>query len=340
LIPSLIAVLEGRLLEEYFWSTTIQYFIVLSIFLLINNAGLGFSEIKKCLWIYCIGAALNGILMNYQFMYLDLGRQSGLTDNPNTAAFSCCIAFTFFLYQFFRSTYSLSFKILFAVLSAILMLSLFVTGSRTAFIAMAILIPFIAFYRIPFQQKLRNGLVLIAGISLIFWFMIEKEVVQVLPVLDRMTKLDSREDSRIALWGQGFEAFRESGYMGLGIEQFKNPEVYSRYIKKSDNPSVINQKGLVVHNTFLTVLFEYGLLSFLLFVSFYYVLMKRLINRAFFIQDPVLYLALFFNILWFSFFLSVFQSHAIWFIYIILSLVIHLKIKSTEITFQSAYENI
>jgi O-antigen ligase len=322
LIPSLIAYFNNRLYEEYFWQTSLQYFIVLWILLLIKNIPFEWKHIHRCLSIYCFGVLINAIYMIYQFLYIYPGRQSGLMDNPNFAAFSCDLALVFFFYYFVRlpkPIYSYE-RVLCGMASFVLIFGLFITGSRSAILAMMIFIPFLLFYRVSLAKKIWHFLFLVLALILFS----NTKIMESLPAWNRLTILFGKEDSRIVLWKQGFEAFKETNFMGLGIEQFKNPENYTKYIKKADNLNVINQKGLVVHNDFLTVLYEYGPFSFLLFISFYFTLFKRLKANSFAIKDYVIYYGLYFNMFWYSMSTSSFQTHSMWFVYIILGLIVYL----------------
>lgn len=107
--------------------------------------------------------------------------------------------------------------------------------------------------------------------------------------------------------------------MGLGIEQFKNPDNYQRYVQTTENMSVVTQSGLVLHNDFLTILFEFGPFAFFVFLSFYFKLWSDIWAMS---SGPIklLFLALFLNVLLFALLDTTFQSHAVWLTLILITL--------------------
>lgn len=324
LVPTTIAFINGRLNTDYFWSTSLQYFIALWILLLIKNIPFGMQHLQKLLFIFCAGALVNAVYMIYTFSYVDIGRQKGFMDDSNIAALSCCVAFSYFFYQFIRSSKPMwnAERMSSGIISVILILALFVAGSRTAIISMILIILFILYYQVPASKKIWHTVLLFIAAFCIFKSSLNLSFFEAMPAWNRLIYLEGKEDSRISLWKYGFEAFKESNYIGLGIEQFKNPVNYTKFVKVSENAVVINQKGLVVHNTFLTVLYEYGIISFLLLIGFFISLYNRLVSACKIIDHPVVYKLIYFNVIWFSFFLSSFQSHTMWFLYIFLGLAV------------------
>jgi O-antigen ligase len=327
LIPTFVALLINRLNEDYFWSTSLQYFIVLWIFLLIKNIPFEFKHVQNALKYFCFGAVFNGLYMIYNFAYVDIGRQSGFMDDSNIAAMGCCVAFAYYFYYFVRPTGPILSvgRLFYGLLSMIMVVALFVAGSRSAMISLAIILLFLLYYKASLQRKLWHSAFL--AVVLFFVFNSSESITffKVLPAWDRLISLEGKEDSRVSLWKYGFDAFEETHFVGLGIEQFKNPVNYTKFVKVSENATVINQRGLVVHNTFLTVLYEYGIISFVLFISFFWTLFVKLKQVVLHLEHPMIYQLVYFNMVWFSIFLSSFQSHSMWFLYIILGLVIYSK---------------
>lgn len=332
LIPSLIAYLENRLNTEYFWSTSLQYFIILWIFLLIKNIPFEYSKIYKCLAIFCFAVVLNSLIMIYQFLYLDIGRQSGLMDNPNFAAFACDVALAFYLFHLIHTKKSILHIswIMNAMVCMVLIAALFVAGSRSAMIPMVIIILFLLYFRASWAQIARHTIAVVSIGMVLFVSLNGNSMLNMLPAWNRLITLEGKEDSRIVLWKQGFDAYRETNYLGMGIEQFKNPDNYKKYVKRSDNTRVINLDGLVVHNDFLTVLYEYGIIPLLLFISFYLTVWKKLRANAIYLNEAGIYYCLYFNMFWFSMFTSSFQLHSMWFVYVVLTLVAYLPLKENS----------
>lgn len=332
LIPTVVALLNDRLNEDYFWSTSLQYFIVLWILLLIKNIPFELKHVQKALQFYCLGSLINGVYMIYKFAYVDYGRQSGFMDDSNIAAMGCCISFTYYFYQFVQTPEpkpGLN-RILNGLISLILVVALFVAGSRSAIILWSLILLFLLYYNVSFKRKLWHTVILLLALFFIYNSSYNQALFKIMPAWERLTTLEGKEDSRVSLWKYGFNAFKETHYVGLGIEQFKNPVNYTKFVKVSENATVINQRGLVVHNTFLTVLYEYGILSFLFFISFFLTLFINLKQASKQLEHPVIYILIYFSVVWFSIFLSSFQSHSMWFLYIILGLVSYSKFVTSQ----------
>ncbi|MBK7360579.1 MAG: O-antigen ligase family protein [Saprospiraceae bacterium] len=327
LIPSAIAWSKGMLLAESFWLTSLQYFIVLWIFLLIKSLPVQLKEIYTCLNVFCFGVVINSLYMIYLFGFNDLGRQSGFMDNPNFAAFACNVAFTFFLYQFFHEPATRFQTTGWLIAVVILLLGLLVTGSRSALISFAASIVLVVFYRFNFKNTLSKLTLLLLPLGCLTLFIDFNSLVDAIPAWNRLVTLAGKEEARSTLWLQGLESFKDSNFIGLGIEQFKNPQNYSRYVGATENVSVANQAGLVLHNDYLTVLVEYGILAFICFVGFYKTLFNQLYKNSIQHSNQFLFLIVFINIALFSFFNSSFQSHSMWFIYIVLGFITTAKDK-------------
>lgn len=321
LIPSMIAWSKGMLLAESFWLTSIQYFIVLWIFLLIKSLPFTIRNVYQCMDLFCFGVVINSIYMLYLFGFKDMGRQSGWMDNPNFAAFACNVAFTYFFYHFYHTSASGIKKFSWLVAVFILFAGLLVTGSRSALISFVLSMILIILFQFNWKQTLiKTGLVLIP--LLLLSLQIDfNQLADSIPAWNRLLSLSSKDDARTTLWLKALEAFKNSNFIGLGIEQFKNPKNYSKFVGQTDNVSAANQVGLVVHNDYLTVLVEYGLPALICFVGFYYRVFIRL-NKAY-KNNKELYVfrICFWNVVVFSFFDSTFQSHSFWFLLIVLSYV-------------------
>jgi len=322
LIPSVIAWSKDLLLAESFWLTSLQLFIVLWIFLLIKNLELEWKHLLKIMTIYVFGVLINCIYMSYIFLTSDISRQSGFMDNANFAAFANNIAFSYFIYSFYKSNeklFSLN-RLFYLLASLIVLFGLFITGSRSSFLALVVCILWIFFSELNTRKVITNLLFLVVPIVLFFQVINLDRFLNVVPLWSRFVSLNDKEDARSVLWRKGFIAFKDSDFIGIGIEQFKNPQNYSKYVHKSDNITVANQQGLVIHNDFLTVLFEYGIISFVFFISFYYFIFIKLFSSTINLHPMwILLKILFWNSVILSMFTSSFQSHSMWFALILLT---------------------
>ncbi len=327
LIPSLIAWADNRLYSESFLSTSLQFFIILWIVLLIKNIPFELKHIYTCMNIFCAGVFINSLYVILIFFTEDLGRQSGWMDNPNYAAFVNCIAFSYLFYLFYHGQFDNNkyFKIFLLLASLVILLALFFTGSRSAMIVLGISLILIIGHNFNFRKLLKNAAIVLVPVFLLFQIVDFNRFMALVPAWNRLLILMDTEDSRTVLWKQGFEAFSETGFIGLGIEQFKNPDNYRKYVHKTENVSVAMQQGLVLHNDYLTVLFEYGIIPFLLFLSFYLFLFRKLWKRYLMNPSQFVFLICFIDLAVFSMFLTSFQTHSMWFVYIMLGFLAYIK---------------
>ncbi|HEX5624926.1 MAG TPA: O-antigen ligase family protein, partial [Saprospiraceae bacterium] len=240
----------------------------------------------------------------------------------NFAAFANNVAFTYFFFLWYqRREYTRpSIGILLWMACMTTFAGLVITGSRGALISLLVSVVLIVAYEFQLRRMLAKLVLLALPMVLVLQTFDLDRIVNLLPAWNRVVTLAGKEEARTTLWGQGAEAFRDSYFIGLGIEQFKNPDNYRKYVHKTQNVSVASQHGLVLHNDYLTVLFEYGIPAFICFISFYYGIYWRLrIGQK---SDPswFVFIVCFWNMAIFSMFASSFQSHSMWLVYNILAL--------------------
>ncbi|MBK8955145.1 MAG: O-antigen ligase family protein [Saprospiraceae bacterium] len=320
LVPSFIAYLENRLEFDYFLLTSLQLFIILWIFFQIKALPLEIGVLHKLFHVFCFFAMVNSGFMIYTFLFEDIGRQSGFMDNPNYAAFTLNVALVYFAYQLSKVDDARSgwYRFFCFVAFIIVLVGIFVTGSRSAMISLVFSVFLYLYFHFSWKKIIIGFLLFIVVSGLLMQLDRFQNYMDVVPLLNRLESLSGREESRITLWKQGWMAFADTYYLGLGIEQFKNPDIYIQYLQTSDNPMLVAQEGLVLHNDYLAVLFEYGIIPFLLFVSFYFTILRNLLKQSN-IRYRSMWLIIFMNIVLFSFFDTTFQSMPFWFIVMIVS---------------------
>ncbi len=321
LVPSMIAWTQDRFELNYFLLTSMQWFVILWIFLLVKNLPFKRQDVLNGLHIFSVATVANCVFMVSVFIWEDLGRQSGMMDNPNFAAFAANIAWVWFLYALFYSKRSFlhPVSIIYFACLLIVLAGIFVSGSRGALLSL--LVSCVLF--IMYGFRLKKLLVFIALLCILLIaasrVQIISDTLKIIPLWNRLESLTGREEARTTLWKQGWIAFQDRGFMGLGIEQFKNPDNYQRYVQTTENMSVVTQSGLVLHNDFLTILFEFGPFAFFVFLSFYFKLWSDIWAMS---SGPIklLFLALFLNVLLFALLDTTFQSHAVWLTLILITL--------------------
>lgn len=322
LIPTAIAWMYDRLEWSYFIQTSIQWLIIVWIFLQAKTLYWNERSVMKLLYAFVTASMINGLFMIYWFLNKDISRQNGFMDNPNFAAFTLNIAFIYFIQHgsFVQHQNVLS-RIFVSLIGIALSLgAILVSGSRGALIAVILTLLVFLFYRFSLKRLAIFGILLLCTSVVLQVTGMQAKYTEAIPLLSRLDRLSGRNESRLVLWEQGWLAFQDSYCMGLGIEQFKNPVNYSQYMQHADNPMVAKQQGLVLHNDFLAILFEYGVLSFIVYLIFFITLGRQILKITDFHQRRF-WLLVYLNVLTFMFFSTTFQSHAVWFVILLLSMI-------------------
>ncbi|MCC6752577.1 MAG: O-antigen ligase family protein [Saprospiraceae bacterium] len=338
-IPTAVAWFENRLDSSAFLLTTYQLFVIFWVYFLIKNVADYKKQIHKMLNVFCTASAINGGYMIWLFLSQDIGRQSGFMDNPNYAAFTLVVSLSFFLLELTRSDKEIDLiqSVLKVAAIGISFAGIFVSGSRGGLVILVLAVVLLL-ATAGSLKKLFKGFG-IAGLMILLISRTEsgRQYWAVIPVLNRIEMLSNREEARTTLWKQGWVAFVDSGCMGLGIEQFKNPINYNRYVQTTQNPVVASQQGLVLHNDYLAVLYEYGPFAFLFYLAFCLWILRNLLSRP---MTPAarVGLILFCCVLAFSLFATTFQSHAVWFVVLACSLLAQASWRSRRMPVQTSRE--
>ncbi|MEK7640416.1 MAG: O-antigen ligase family protein, partial [Patescibacteria group bacterium] len=165
---------------------------------------------------------------------------------------------------------------------------MFFTASRGVTLALVLAVPlflilYLFFDRTPGEQRFRKITlwVLVAAILLPagLWLMRGASLVQNNPVLSRLTSISLGErtiKSRFAIWGLGWQAFKERPILGWGQENFLY--AFSKYY----NPKLYDQEPWFdrPHNIIFEWLLNGGILGLLAYLSLFATLIWSLIQLA------------------------------------------------------------
>ncbi len=251
---------------------------------------------------YCVVA---GSIVSLVSMYLDFfinglseDRLGGFFQNVNTAGFTLSIASIFLFYKGLSTSSNYLKSTLYYLVSLLFLLGVFFTGSRTAFAIVLFGILFLALLS-PLVVKFK---LIIFGLLLgaIFFDKFYNEIFlksSLKSRIDTTTSFsdDPRGDLNIISRSISLDNF----FFGIGIGQYyvESPKYYHMV----ENPVFINRtNGLSTHNTYYTILVEWGLfglifylISIVMRISFY--IKYLFINSISKLQLIVFLLMLIFN---------------------------------------------
>jgi len=234
--------------EKYYYIDIIKYLIII-----ICGAELARrTTVKDLLILFIIGCS--SILINAFFFPMDYGRYSGFFLDPNAAGFACLIGVT--LSFSIKNEKWKNICLIFLTFCGVL------TFSRT-FLLLWLVIALIS----TFQNK-KNSKIFIGGFFAMFLLLsiastlsLNSDRLNILDSLFEKGKLDNsvNSDSRTETWSKYYDLIFESPVFGNGYETFTSDYIY--------------ETG--VHNNYLRVLGEGGIIPFLIFVwIFLYILFK------------------------------------------------------------------
>lgn len=253
------------LITNDFNSLNISYnFFLIVVFLSIFN-----SYDRAELFVFCCGCIISIICLiqilhlfelidvtNLNLFYYREGlvRSQALIGNPNYSAYNSLVCFI--LFYFSRIKYKRIFLIFLAI-------SILITISRGVIIA---LISFVLLINLKFNKS--------TFFSAVFLFIGFISLVQYLPegfvftITERFNEFFDEGDSsgRSAIWQHGFiEWSKDLWYIILGFGFNNFPNVVS-----------ISDLDLNVHNSFLRVLYELGVVGFIVVFSFFYSIINQI----------------------------------------------------------------
>jgi len=234
--------------EKYYYIDFIKYMIIIICSAEIARR----TTVKELLVLFII--ATSSIFINAFFFPMDYGRYSGFFLDPNAAGFACLIG-VILTFSIKDDKWKHICLLFFTFCGAL-------TFSRT-FILLWIIIVLIS----TFQNR-KNVRIFVAGFLAIFVLLSISSTLSLntdrLNLLDSVFgegKIDSSidNDSRTETWSNYYDLIFDSPIVGNGYESFKSDNIYD----------------VGVHNNYLRVIGDSGIIPFLIFVGIYlYMLFK------------------------------------------------------------------
>lgn len=244
----------------------------------IANVGILFNGIS--LLLYIIGLQITGgyptgvEITSYGLLLdRDYPRLIGLLDDPNIFIFYNTLFFSYYLTHLKGLKNSFGF-----ILCIITNLLTFSRGGIVALILVIILYIILA----DFQKKVK--MILIALLCLVVMYaassFIQIDLNQI--ISSRINDFSSDKGSgRFELWKQAITYFMSHPLLGIGAFNF------------SDYYAFEHNEKLYVHNTYLEILVEAGIIGFLFYFSFLLLFIIKLFKAKLHIEKPFIILTLF-----------------------------------------------
>ena len=238
--------------------------IVIIYFLLINLV-IDERRLKVTIWILILCTtylAIQGILLSEGIAMGDINvvgsvvgenrvQSTGIFGDPNDMAMSLVIGIPFIFYLFFVERLILK-KILLVVFGVLILYCILLTGSRGGMLGLVAVIFLL----------LRGKIGTFAGMVLAIICIVGLLVIAPSSTTGRykdVTSRDSTAFSRIELWYYGWEMFKSSPIIGIGMGNY--PEY---------------AKGYVAHNSFVNVAAETGIIGLMIWIGLFYFAFKGL----------------------------------------------------------------
>ncbi|MDD2233688.1 MAG: O-antigen ligase family protein [Desulfitobacteriaceae bacterium] len=253
------AVNQGEALKESIrFSTYLVLYFVIKYHFADEKKSTG---ILKSYLFSCILISLLGLLQYVFFVWPYIQQHlpvpiykigSVLENSNNVGAFFTLVIFPLILLTL--KTNNLKYKIVYGSITCLVLMNIFLSFSRNAWIALA------------------TGcilLIIIHNWKLIFLFAVAAGFALKIPlVYNRILQFAdiSQNSSRIKIWGVAIEVIRNNFWLGVGNANFS--DVYNEYSTKFDYITYEFAPGLHPHNIFLKIQSELGVLGSLAFISF------------------------------------------------------------------------
>ena len=256
---------------SFFLNDIMQTLYLFFVFLVIHSLQWNRKQIETMFWVLVAALMLNGILMLSQYFGDSiLSRSKGYLSNPNAAGFSYNVVLLYLYYQLTNRRLNLLKK--FAIIGVIFYfyVLIFTTGSRTGMGLVAAGLVYLL-YLLSTATKVK----LFASIF-VFLLIVINPVSNWIAnnyrhhnLLVRISTFDSEKDIRRLIWSGGWNAAKSSMFTGVGVAQFRYD--FGRHfegMKHARHLAIRKFDGLGLHNDYMNLLVEGGVITLLLYISF------------------------------------------------------------------------
>lgn len=188
-------------------------------------------------------------------------RKTGGTIDPNEfAAYVLAFYFTsIYLYTINKSKIILFISTLFTVYA------IFFAGSKSAFLVFAIVILFILLRFIIYKPIVILNYKLIFVVLILLFGAIQIDFTKIEVIQNLLGRVDRTHsvDVRFLAWGAGVNMVKENPILGVGSMRF------------AENTYQYIRMWIAPHNTYIQIIAESGIIVFLFYISFIFLLLKQ-----------------------------------------------------------------
>ncbi|MGD0341461.1 MAG: O-antigen ligase family protein [Bacteroidales bacterium] len=169
--------------------------------------------------------------------------------------------------SYFDNSLKIFKRIFWLILALLFLISLYFLSSRSGILAGLILIPFYFFLKL---KQLKKGKFIFPGILLIIIFsfplLLNNQRVNYLydQMLNKKTVGENKEEPRIIIWRSACKIIKANFFVGVGIGDVRN-ELAKQYMELGKTDMADTKFN--VHNQFLEVFVEEGIIGFILFIA-------------------------------------------------------------------------
>ncbi len=259
-------------------------FFAFLIYIVVKNSNLNFHDMENLLNTFVAGTVSSIFLMLYLNQFSFTGRFSGFFRNPNSLAFTVGISMLILLSKllFPKTKFSPLKKTYYISVSILLFIILILSGSRGGTIAFLIGSLILIYFSLGNVTKKRNSrlhqfliaFVVISAFVLTYRSMTSKDTTGVM----KRYEIENMQDTsgRYDLWRSGMNVAIDHYFIGIGMSQYRY--YHFDYINKLDyllKPGSTKHR-LGLHSDYADFLVSYGVIGFILFISIYFSLFKKL----------------------------------------------------------------
>ena len=286
-------------------SKLLQFIIYVILYILLSSLKLRDREARVLIDGFVLASVIYAIFIIYsRFTHPTVYIHSniilfGTELDPNYIGLPLIVAFSLLLYDFLNKKKSL----IIVFTCFIIALAILLTSSRGNFVSLSVciignIIFFLKNQNITFFKKVLILIIFVLGLVLFYRFASNNYNL----FLERMTTFSSEGDisnGRYELWTRAIQLWTEYPIFGNGFE------------------SLGRRMNLGVHNTYIQLFCDSGMIGFALFISFLFILIKKS-----FVHDTKLFIGLT-GLVCHSFFLGAVASRCFWVVIIMARLVLN-----------------
>lgn len=264
------------------YTTNDGYLLLLGICvaLVIKNINFTASEIDRVLFFFVCAVLLNVILIFLEVAQggLIFKRATGFFKNPNQAALAILLGF---LYLLIKMPNKVGPRVLSLLVLIACVLAIVFTGSRSALLVLVVSV--FCWYVVTANRSI-GKIFIIVGIF-VSVYIGQAVLFATVDNLDAMEKaMEARFDpesaslasgsGRTDIWKSGVLLSLDNALVGVGASQYK--AYHQAYIGRGDAYRTVLNHDLSLHNDYMVMFVEHGLVSFLLYLYILYYLFSGL----------------------------------------------------------------